>query len=163
MSRVKPIKVDTRLTREAFKPGGITVEDALRRADASLETMRGSCEETIDQSLAEIDCRYGAAAGAMRAGEPFDALHGLASKIIDASIFAKATDIDKAARAMCQLSRLCEARGAWDWEAVEVHIDALKLLRAMGAALGQAKRDAVLDGLRQVTLKRVGDPETLSA
>jgi hypothetical protein len=162
MRKAKSIKHETRLSKEAFAPGGMTVADALRRADASLETMRGPCDATIDASLVKIETGFGPTATG-RDGKGFDDLHRLASTIIDASIFAKDCEIDKAARALCQLTNLCKAQGAWDWIAVDLHIDALKLLRSVGATLGQGERDAVLDGLRQVTRKRVGDPDTLVA
>lgn len=162
MSEARKFKVETRLAMHAFRPGGMTVADALRRADAALEVMRGPCIETIDGALVEIDQRYGAGA-ADRANEPFADLYSLSSKIIDASIFLPGTDLDKAARALCQLTALCQAQDAWDWVALDLHIDALKMLRANGAALGEQARADVIKGLNQVTLKRVGDPESLPA
>lgn len=162
MSEAKKFKVETRLASHAFRPGGMTVADALRRADAALEQMRGPCLETIDESLAEIEARYGAGA-AGRAAEPFSDLYALSSKIIDASIFFTGADLDKAARALCQLTALCEAQKAWDWVAVDLHLDALRMLRAVGQSIGQKARQEVILGLQQVTLKRVGDPDTLPA
>lgn len=162
MSEARKFKVETRLAMHAFRPGGMTVADALRRADAALEVMRGPCIETIDSSIAEIDQRFGVAA-AGRESEPFAELYSLSSKIIDASVFLPGTDLDKAARALCQLTALCEARDAWDWIALDLHLDALKMLRANGAMLSEQARNDVITGLNQVTLKRVGDPDSLPA
>ncbi len=162
MSKAKKFKVETRLSKEAFRPGGLTVEEALRRADVSLEVLREPCEAVIDDALRQIEARFGPGASG-RADEPFGDLYQFGSRIVDASIFAKTTDIDQAARALCQLTALCEARDAWDWVAVDVHIEALRMLRAGGASISQKERQAILTGLKQVTLKRVGDPDTLSA
>lgn len=161
MSKPKTIKFETRLSKEGFKAGGISVDDALKRADASLETLRGPCETAIDDALAQIESRFGAAAAGRESGR-FDDLHRLAANIIDASIFARESGIDKAARALCQLTGLCQARNAWDWVAVDLHINALRLLRAAGPSLGQRERGAMIEGLKQVTRKRVGDPDALT-
>lgn len=162
MSEARKFKVETRLAMHAFRPGGMTVADALRRADAALEVMRNPCIETIDASIAEIEQRYGPAAVG-REEQSFADLYSLSSKIIDASVFLPGTDIDKAARALCQLTALCQAQDAWDWIALDLHIDALKMLRANGAALSEQMRSDVITGLNQVTLKRVGDPDSLPA
>jgi hypothetical protein len=162
MSKVKKTKVETHLSRVAFTPGGMTVADALKRVDASLETMRAPCDATIDESLTRIEIGYGAGA-AGRETKSFDELYRLAAKIVDASIFASETDVDKAARALCQLTDLCRAQNAWDWVAVDLHIDTLRMLRTFGAALGAEERAAVIEGLKQVTRKRVGDPDALPA
>lgn len=162
MSKPKTIKFETRLSKEGFKAGGISVDDALKRADASLESMRGPCEAAIDDALAQIDSRFGAAV-AGRESARFDDLHRLAANIIDASIFARESGVDKAARALCELVGLCRARDAWDWVAVDLHINALRVLRAAGPNLGQAERQAMVEGLKQVTRKRVGDPDALPA
>lgn len=162
MSEAKKFKVETRLSSHAFRPGGMTVADALRRADAALEVMRGPCVETIDESLAEIEARYGASA-AGREAQPFGDLYKLGSKIIDASIFFTGADLDKAARALCQLTALCEAQKAWDWVAIDLHLDALRMLRTFGQSIGARERQDVIKGLHQVTRKRVGDPDTLPA
>jgi hypothetical protein len=162
MSEAKKFKVETKLSVHAFRPGGVTVADALRRADMALEIMREPCLVTIDDSLDEIETRYGSAA-AQRSDEPFDELYRLSSKIIDASIFFTGADLDKAARALCQLISLCEAQGAWDWIAVDLHIDALRMLRTVGPSISPRERQAVIKGLQQVTRKRVGDPDALPA
>ncbi|MDR3511494.1 MAG: chemotaxis protein CheE [Caulobacteraceae bacterium] len=162
MSEARKFKVETRLSTHAFRPGGMTVADALRRADAALETMRGPCLETIDSAIAEIERRYGAGA-AGRADEPFGDLYTLSSRIIDASIFFTGADLDKAARALCQLTALCEAQRAWDWVAIDLHLDALRMLRTVGQAIGERERLDVIKGLNQVTRKRVGDPDALPA
>ena len=160
---MKPLtifKVQTRLSALALHNGGLTVGEALDRAGAALEGLRLPCQETIDVALAEIEARFGAAAAA-RDQAPFADLDRLASRIVDASIFLREVDLDRAARALCRLTRLCEQRGAWDWVAVELHIDALRLLRTLGPAISAQAREEVLTGLAHVTRKLVGDPETL--
>ena len=162
MSKPRTIKFETRLSKEGFKAGGISVDDALKRADASLETLRGPCEAAIDAALVQIETRFGASA-ADRDTRGFEELHRLSANIIDAAIFARDSGVDKAARALCQLTGLCQARDAWDWLAVDLHVNALRLLRTAGSSLGRGEREAVVEGLKQVTRKRVGDPDAVTA
>ena len=51
-----------------------------------------------------------------------------------------------------------ESWNPWNWEAVAVHLNGLKLLRAMGDQINEAAREQVLDGLRAV-VRRVGTAE----
>jgi hypothetical protein len=158
MRQAKLIKVETRLAREASQPGGLSVHDALRRADAALQTLAAPCLAEIDAALAQIETQFGPEA-ARRADEPFSELHELATRIIDSSIFLKQVDLDKAARALCQLVSRCKAQGVWDWVAVDLHIKALGLLRTVGGSIGQSEREAVLEGLKRLTEKRLGDAD----
>ena len=81
----------------AFSPGGVSVNQALRQADAALEPLREASLAAIDASIAEIVARFGKAA-AGRANEPFDDLYLLCSGIIDLGIFVVGTGLDDAAR-----------------------------------------------------------------
>src|SRR5208282_468897 len=148
MSQPKTMKVATRLVAESRRPGGVTVSEALKRADAALEVLRGPCLASIDESLEEMEARFGPAAE--RSAASFKELYRLASGIVDASIFLSHTDLDKAARALCQLTALCEANATWDWVAVDLHITTLRLLRVTGVSLSAAQRQAVIKGLNQV-------------
>ena len=161
MSGVRKFRVRTKLATEVMKGGGITVSDALKRADEGLEPLRDVCLRIVDQNLAEIDKRFGMTAKA-RAGEDFEDLYELSSRVIDSALGLPDSGIDSAARALCDLADLSLEKDVRDWEAIDVHIETLKLLRQRGQSFTQAQRDSVLDGLKKVTLKRVGDPNAIS-
>lgn len=104
----------------------------------------------LDDALAEIERRFGKDAAA-RQEEPYEELYLLGSRIIDVSAFVSDVGIDKAAVSLCTLVDSCEGAGHWRWDAVDVHINALRLLRAAGAELPADQRDAMLQGLYQVS------------
>jgi hypothetical protein len=156
MRPVRKLKVRSRLASLAFKGGGITVNAALKQADLALEPLRAPGLIVLDAAIAEIERRYGREASG-RAGEPFEDLYLLCSRVIDLALFVPDSGLDEAARAFCGLADLSQELKTWAWDAVEIHIEALKLLRMSGAAMSQAERDAILEGLAQVTQKRLGD------
>ena len=162
MSNVRKFRVKTKLATEALKGGGITASEALKRADEGLEPLREPCLVTVDRCLAEIDARFGAKASD-RGKQEFEDLYTLSSQIIDSSLGLPNSGIEHAARALCDLADLSLEKGIRDWQAVDVHIETLKLLRFRGQAFSQEQRQAVLDGLKKVTLKRVGDSSAPSA
>jgi hypothetical protein len=59
--------------------------------------------------------------------------------------------VDKAAMSLCGLADSCGEAKGWRWDAIDVHLNALKLLRAMGAELPAEQREAMLQGLYQVS------------
>jgi len=144
----------------AFNPGGVSVNQALRQADTALEPLREASLAAIDASIAEIVVRFGVAAPG-RAEEPFEDLYVLCSGIIDLGIFVVGSGLDDAARYFCGLVDLSDELNIRAWDAIDVHIEALKLLRASGVAMTVAQRTVILDGLGKVTLRRVGDPREL--
>jgi len=159
MSGVRKFKVKSRLSTLALGSGGITAREALKRADAAIESVRGDCLVMIDERIAEIERRFASTVPG-RASDRFEDLYDLSSGIIDVALGLPESGIDHAARALCDLVDLSLERGVRDWEAVDVHIVTLRLLRGSGQAFSQAQRDAVLGGLKKVMLKRVGDPTT---
>ncbi|HWA61370.1 MAG TPA: chemotaxis protein CheE [Caulobacteraceae bacterium] len=162
MKPVKMMRAPNRLAQIMAMPGGFSAREAVRRSEAAVETMRAPCLETIDAVLAEIEARYGPSAPD-RDGADFEDLYVLCTRIIDASIAVRGTGLDDAARAFCDLVDLSSVIGRWDWPAVEVHIEALRLLRRSGEGMEKAQRQAVIGGLIKVTRKRVGDPAALAA
>jgi hypothetical protein len=156
VTQVKVHKVKSRLSGLAFRPGGINIADALKRADSAIEELRPPCLEDLDAALANLDRRFGRAAGE-RADDDYKAVYLYASRIIDSSLGLPGSGIELAARALCEFVDIADERGIRDWDAVDVHIDTLKLLRAAGVAMSKAQRDSVLDGLAKVARKRFGE------
>lgn len=147
---VRKFRPPNRLATLIKDKGGILAKEAVSAAEAGVETLRESSMAALDESLAEIERRFGRHAEG-RADESFEALYHLASKVIDVSLFVADAGVDKAAMSLCGLADSCAETGAWRWDAVDVHLNALKLLRAAGATLPVAQRDAMLQGLYQVS------------
>ena len=157
MSKVRKFRIKSRLATLAFQPGGVSANQALKQAEGALDTLRGPALAALDASIAEIEARYGEHA-ANRADEPFEDLYRLSSSIIDMALFLPGSNLDDAARCFCGLIDLSHELDIRAWDAIDVHIEALKLLRTAGAAMSGPQRQSILDGLAKVTRKRVGDP-----
>ena len=147
---VRKFRPPNRLSSLIKDKGGVLAKDALAAAEAGVESLRESTMAALDEQLAEIERRFGKGAPD-RASESFEVLYLLASKVIDVSIFVSDAGVDKAAMSLCGLADSCSEQGVWRWDAVDVHLNALKLLRAMGAELPAEQREAMLQGLYQVS------------
>lgn len=129
--------------------GGILLSEALANANQVMKDMRKPCLRTIDRLLLEIGQRFGPQA--RRGDEDFQVLYELSARIIDVSAPVADLQIDRAAFSLCELVDRCAAQSSWDWPSIDVHLDALQLLRHAGAQLGGAERKKIFDGLDRVT------------
>ncbi|GGL32931.1 chemotaxis protein CheE [Caulobacter rhizosphaerae] len=155
MSVMRKFRAPNRLSMLVRANGGVTAKDALAAADAALEPLRAESLAVLDAALAEIDARFGRPAAATRAAGAFQDLYALALRIIDVSGFLPGSCVDQAAVSFCALVDNCAEAGAWRWDAVDVHINALRLLRT--ADLSPDQRRAVIDGLNKVSQRRIDE------
>ncbi len=155
MSTVRKFRPPSRLSTLARAEGGVMVKDALAAADAALEPLRAESLAVLDATLAEIETRFGKSAAETRDGSAYQDLYTLVLRIIDVSGFLPEACVDQAAISFCALVDNCAEAGAWRWDAVDVHINALRLLRAAG--LGPDQRRTVIDGLKKVSQRRIED------
>lgn len=147
---VRKFQPPNRLAKMIKERGGLLAQDAIAAAEAGVESLREASLSALDETLAEIEARFGKAAE-NREAESFEALYVLASRIIDVSAFVAGTGLDRAAMSLCGLADNCAEAEAWRWDAVDVHLNALKLLRSVGASLPAAQRDSMLQGLYKVS------------
>ena len=152
MSVVRKFRAPNRLSMLIKANGGVMAKDALEAADAALEPLRAPSLAVLDAALTEIDSRFGKPAAATRGGESFQALYALALQIIDVSGFLPGSCVDQASVSLCALVDNCAEAGAWRWDAIDVHINALRLLRS--ADLAPDQRRAVIDGLNKVSQRQ---------
>lgn len=137
-----------RLTSLLKTPGGLPVGEAIEQASANLKTLQ---PEAIRELHAVVE-RAEAAFAAMPAG--FDEtslaeLYALISSSIGIGSVSGAAAADTVLVSLSNLLDHLTVHRLWDRPAVEVHIQALRLLLSPA---GQGRgADAVLDGLRRVT------------
>ncbi len=155
MSVVRKFRAPNRLSMLIKASGGKLAKDALTAADAALEPLRAPSLAVLDAALDEIEGRFGRPASAARGAEPYQDLYALALRIIDVSGFLPGSSVDQAAISLCALTDNCAEADAWRWDAVDVHINALRLLRAGGLTPDQ--RRAVIEGLNKVSQRRIDD------
>lgn len=156
MSEVKIFQVPNKLRDKILKKGGARVEESLAKADKALVAMRAPALAHIEGLIDQIVQIYGRAS--RNGDEAFLPLYMLSSQIIDSSAPLKDLEIDRAAFHMCELVDRCMGLGRWDWPSVDVHIDALQLLRLDQGKLPAAARAQIFLGLKQV-YDRLPKPE----
>ncbi|HVY83742.1 MAG TPA: hypothetical protein VG943_01305 [Caulobacterales bacterium] len=128
------------------KPGGITVEQALQRADRAIEQHRDRATEALRENIAKLEAMV------RERGAPNpDAVYALATFAVDiAGVYAP--PLCRASQSLCELVHRLKAVGKWDWAAVAVHVSSMRLLMDMGAGM-EASVQSVLDGLGAVVAK----------
>ncbi|MDG2521019.1 chemotaxis protein CheE [Caulobacter segnis] len=149
MSVARTFHVPNRLGAVMRRPGGIRASEAIERAETGVEQFREECLKTIGEVMVELDARFGP--NAEREGADFEALYTLVLKLIDVSGFVSHTGLDRAAISMCTLVDTMSERGRWRWPAVDVHLDAMRLLWTQGETLSEGEREAVIEGLYKVS------------
>lgn len=155
MTVVRKFRPPNRLAKMIKERGGLMAKDAIAAAEAGVESLREASLAALDEAMAEIERRFGP--GTAREAESFETLYALTLKIIDVSTFVADAGVDKAAISLAALADSCAEAGAWRWDAVDVHLNALRLLRAVGAQLPEADRQAMLDGLYKVSHRKADE------
>jgi hypothetical protein len=102
----------------------------------------------IDNLIAQIVTEYGKAN--RKGDEDFANLYSYATRIIDSSAPVADLEIDRAAFHLCELVDRCTGLGRWDWPSVDVHIDALQLLRMDEGNLPAEARAQIFLGLKKI-------------
>lgn len=139
-----------RLARLMERSGGLTVAEALERAEAGLAQIAPPCRESLDRALAQADSVGRSQHGAPTA-ETLSALYALADEIFGLAGPAGEADVGAAAYSLCELIDKSQTGAAIKPAAIRVHLDALSLLRRPASETGgDAGRRAVLEGLSRI-------------
>jgi len=152
MSEVKKSRMRPRLGQLMAQKGGMYVAEALKRADATLETLR-------EPSLVGID-DYIAALETLMAAEGDDAtrserLYARASDIVSLCGAERNEAVQVAARSLCDLLDEAESLSPSVRAGVKVHIASIKLLHR--ADSDPSMHDVILQGLASVLEKQRGE------
>lgn len=153
MSTVRFVFPKVRLTEILKTPGGLTVAEALERAQTNLEEIRPTCIADLTALLEYAE------AGLKQLPEPADDagladLYAIAVRGIGAGAVCGVPAVDEALTSLCDLIDHLRTRGRFDREAVAVHVRAWRLL--MNPDLPDGGAEPVLDGLRKVTSRYAG-------
>lgn len=152
MTVVRKFKVPNRLAQQMLGRGGVMVKDAIKASEDSLAEIREQGLAALDELLESMmtACRPDSATP----DEDLEALYIKASSVIDVSGFLPDSGLAEASVSLCDLVDACQESGVTDWRSVQVHLDALALLRRQGESLGPTGREMVLEGLRKVSRRR---------
>lgn len=131
-------------------PGGLPLAEAITRASANLGTVAGQCVAELGKMIGEAEALMRQCPAAY--DKAFLAeLYGLVSPPIGLASVCGLNAIDVALHSLCDLVDHLGATGRWDVEAMQVHVQALKLLLHTESAQDAKQTEAVLSGLRRVS------------
>lgn len=157
MSGARFVIPKVRLAELMRSPGGLAVTEAIARAEQNLEAIKPACRadmlgllELCDAALREMGETYDEAATM--------GLYAIAVRGIGAGSVCGAPAVDIALTSLCDLLTHLQGRQALDRKAIEVHLQAWRLL--MTQDLPQAACDTVIEGLRRVSAHHAAGPAT---
>ena len=138
MTAVQIFRRENRLAKLIRKPGGISRKIAMAQAASNLGEIRDELILELDRILALID--RSATAEAANDNKAQAIIYHGSNHIIGLAEPCGIPELGKAAFSLCELvDRMTEA-GAWNAVAVQVHLEAFKLLR--GALTGRFRPSA---------------------
>ena len=134
-------KIRTSLQRQMARPGGLTIEEAVERAEQGLESHRGRIMEVLQAQVELLNslCRR-------RPSQADGEVYALASALVDLAGFLEIPPFYTAAYSLCEATHQMTAAKTWSWPEVEVHAHALTLILANDCRGGEAI-DQLLAGL----------------
>ena len=151
-SQVRKIRMRPRLAQlMAEKSGGMYVAEALKRADATLETLREPSLTGIDELIVALDARLAAEAEAEPAAR-IESLYQLAANIIGLCGAERNVAVQVAARSLCELLDEADGLPPSTLAGIKVHVASIKLLHR--APDNPALQGPILQGLASLLEKR---------
>lgn len=152
MSEVRVIKVRTALSRQLSRPGGRSLAEAERLADAALQTHRTDAFAELGRLSRELE-----AACEARTAEDRARVYALAASLVDLAGFFDTGPFYDAAYSLCDLADRTRDGPLWSWDAIQVHVRTLRLLLAAGLGSPSPDAAALVSGLRRVAASVLGD------
>lgn len=148
---VRTHRPENRLAKAISVPGGLTVSEALDRAAENIAVVREECMTALDEKIAEIDAATNTANFSCSPAD-VQRVYALANEILNEAGVYELHELSEAGRSLCDLTVAVNAN-AIDLEPIRLHVAAMKSLRRPEVESDTAIRQAVLQGLRQVTAK----------
>lgn len=155
MTQVKKSRMRPRLAGLMAQRGGLYVADALKHADAALETLREPSLTGIDDYIAALDALLVSAPDpAMGDRARIETLYARAADIVSLCGAERNEAVQIAARSLCDLLDEADGLTPAALAGVKVHVGSIKLLHRADA--DPAAHDAILQGLASVLEKQRG-------
>ena len=151
----RPVLNLPKLLRE---PGGLPLVEAVASARQNLDAASAGYLADLAKGVAEIAAlAAGKTAGYDAAA--YGAMYQRAGALIGVASVCGRPSIDDALVSFCDLLDQLRVRETGDTEAIQVHVNALRLLLLSPQLEGQAAATAVLDGLHRVSRRYKPDDE----
>ena len=149
MTELRFSKIKSSLARKMAVPGGRTVAEAVKQAEAGLESHREEGMRALAISLARLET-----ACVARAPGSEPQVYELAAALLDMAGFFDTGPLYAAAFSLCEISDRMIAAETWDWPSAAVHVRALRLILTDGCQEGESSR-LILEGLAAIALRQV--------
>lgn len=141
----RPAGAFAKLVRQ---PGGMTEDEAVRAADANLESIREKLVAEIEATLERMHAVAGALGDAP--GAPaLEELYKAANSVIGMAGAPSLRTLGQVCHSLCELIDRLQTTGAWNAAAVRLHMDSLRVLRP-GTAEDAARQEAIVAALKRV-------------
>lgn len=137
-----------RLAEILSAPGGMSVNDALRQAAATLEQGESDYLRRIDEAMAELR-RLSASPNPSLDDQ--GRMYDRSSEILALSVTVSYRDLSDAAFCFCELLDNQRQKAVWLEDRVQVLMLALGLLRRPAAATEREARAALIAGLQKLS------------
>lgn len=144
MSDAEFIKVKYRLSEQVAKPGGMTADLATERAMRELAAQAGDARKALGASIGRLE------ALCQEKSAPVDAVYDESSTVLDIAGMFNQRILCDAAYSLCELTDRLRTVGREDWQAISIHVNALRLIWAKDKAVGPEMK-TVVDGLWALT------------
>lgn len=148
MSVVRKFKIRNRLREALFDGTGKRIDEAIVDGEVALAGLAEACMAEVRRCMAEIEAGYSSKVVDRASRDPRD-LYDIAVRIIDACAPLEPRALAEAARCLCDLLDFAIEAAAWPWPAVDVHIDALRLLSS-GLEMGEAEEAQLIRNLAKL-------------
>lgn len=145
-------EVETKLKTMVNRADGMRVSEAVKKAEANVQAYKETGIASVDQKiehLVEICKRM--RDGVTEADER--KVYLLSNDIFDAAGMFGEPELSEAAYSLCEMIGNRAEHVPLSWDAVNVHISTMRLLRQSASNADVAARQAVLQGLRKVTAR----------
>lgn len=126
------------------KPGGASVDAAMKRAEQAVENYRGQAMVAMNDSIRKLDQLTAAKADT-------GSVYQLSLDVLNVAGLYHPS-ICRVANSLCDLAQRLQAAGRWDWPSVAVHVSSMRLLTDR-ADESDASVQAVLRGLATIVAK----------
>jgi len=140
---------DRGLARFVNTPAGLTAREAQNFARLKLDMLREKSLAEIDDSLDGLGGYIRLLKNAVPPNAVEEEMHRLSCSILNLAGTFGLDALGRAAFSLCTLLDERNMRGHWDRVAVDVHLDAMRLLR-QPETISQSMQSHLLDGLRKV-------------
>jgi hypothetical protein len=153
---VRTYRPENRLAEAIETRGGVTIAEALERAESNVEELREDCMAVLDHKIAQIES-FTSGSSFSSSSEDIQKVYSLANDILNEAGAFGLDELSIAGRSLCDLTAARQAsESRLDLRAIQVHVEAMKSLRRPEVNGDAQIRAAVLDGLRKVTAKLGG-------